>query len=342
MRFGLFGGATATQGPGVTDSQIYRDFIDYVCEAEELGFHSVFLVEHHFTGLSQVSASLNLLTYLAGKTTRLRLGTAVIVLPWHNPVLLAEQVATLDLLSDGRCDFGVGRGYRHNEFRGFCIPPEEAEDRYQETLAFLRQAWTSKERFSFQGKYWRFEDVIIEPPPVQKPHPPLWIGAGSPVNIRKAGEEGFKLLLDAYAPPDVTGQRIGVYRDAVRAQGRTFEPSNVAVTRALHYASNQEEREEAYAQRAKFLLGVQSLAADPNRPSSIALPTTPEETARSTEASALIGDSDEIIRRVQALQAVGVEYILLLDVGGSREALRRFAREVMPAFPEPERAVAAE
>src|SRR5436190_10915450 len=101
MQFGLFGGAKSS-GEGSADSQSYNSFIDYVLCAEDLGYHSVFVVEHHFTGVSQVSASLNLLSYLAARTRRLRLGTAVVVLPWHNPVLLAEQVATLDLLCGGR------------------------------------------------------------------------------------------------------------------------------------------------------------------------------------------------------------------------------------------------
>src|SRR5213596_2362272 len=121
MRFGLFGGARTDPGEQAADSQIYGDYIDYICEAEELGFHSVFLVEHHFTGFGQVSATLNFLTYLAAKTTTMRLGTAVLVLPWHNPALLAEQAATLDLLSNGRFAFGVGKGYRWGEFHGFCI-----------------------------------------------------------------------------------------------------------------------------------------------------------------------------------------------------------------------------
>ena len=93
---------------------------------------STFVVEHHFTGFGQVSATLNLLTWVAARTTTLRLGTAVMVLPWHNPVLLAEQAATIDLLSGGRLDFGVGKGYRHNEFASFCIPMEEADERFEE------------------------------------------------------------------------------------------------------------------------------------------------------------------------------------------------------------------
>src|SRR6185369_4440689 len=128
------------------------DFIDYNVEAEALGYDSTFVVEHHFTGFGQVSASLNLLTYLAARTSTLRLGTAVLVLPWHNPVLLAEQAATIDLLSGGRLDFGVGKGYRHNEFVGFCVPMEEADARFNESLDVIMKAWTQKDRhFSHEG-----------------------------------------------------------------------------------------------------------------------------------------------------------------------------------------------
>src|SRR5215813_10030787 len=162
MKFGLFGGAKSGGGSS-TDSQTYHKFIDYVLCAEELGYESLFVVEHHFTGNSQVSASLNLLSFIAGRTERMRLGTAVVVLPWHNPVLLAEQVATLDLLSNGRFDFGVGKGYRPAEFAGFCVPIEEAGERFDEALGFLRTAWAATDRFSHQGRRWHFENIIIEP-----------------------------------------------------------------------------------------------------------------------------------------------------------------------------------
>ena len=119
MKFGLFGGASSRRGGVARDStQGYRDFIDYIVEAEDLDYHSVFLVEHHFTGFGQVSASLNLLTYLAAKTTTLRLGTAVMTLPWHNPILMAEQAATLDLVSDGRLYFDIGKATAKTSSRG--------------------------------------------------------------------------------------------------------------------------------------------------------------------------------------------------------------------------------
>jgi alkanesulfonate monooxygenase SsuD/methylene tetrahydromethanopterin reductase-like flavin-dependent oxidoreductase (luciferase family) len=325
-------------GEQASDSQIYTDYVDYICEAEALGFHSIFLVEHHFTGFGQISATLNFLTYLAAKTSRMRLGTAVLVLPWHNPALLAEQAATLDLLSNGRLDLGIGKGYRWGEFHGFCIPMEEAGERYDETVVFLRKAWTSNTRFSHHGKRWHFEDIVVEPAPVQKPHPPLWIGAFSPESIREAAENGFNLLLGQNGSPELVAESIGIYRKAVEAQGRTYDPMTIGLTRALHIAANQEEREAAHRLRMQFMRNVQQLSLSPagNSPS-LGRPRralSEEEMRRATESDALIGTSEEIVERLKRLRAGGVEYVLVIDVGGSLAALRTFAREVMPEFAE--------
>jgi len=138
---------------------------------------------------------LSLLIWLGARTTSLRLGTAVMVLPWHNPVLLAEQAATLDLLSGGRLDFGIGKGYRYNEFVGFDVPIAESDARFQETLEVLLKAWSSEERFSHHRKYWTFNDIVVEPPPACKPHPVIWMGAGSDRSIRDVADRGFNLLL---------------------------------------------------------------------------------------------------------------------------------------------------
>lgn len=181
MQFGLFGSAAARRGgPEFDSSEGFRDFIEYNVEAEALGFHGTFVVEHHFTGFGQVSATLNLLTWIGAKTSTIRLGTAVIVLPWHNPVLLAEQAATLDLISGGRLDFGIGKGYRHSEFTGFQIPQQEAEARFEEAVEVITRSWRERSRFSHHGRFWRFQDVVVEPPPAQQPHPPFWMAAASP------------------------------------------------------------------------------------------------------------------------------------------------------------------
>lgn len=341
MRFGLFGGNAARNIVDASDPQSYRQFVDYVCEAEDLGFHSVFLVEHHFTGINQISASLNVLAYLAARTTRLRLGTAVVVMPWHNPALLAEQAATVDVLSDGRLDFGVGRGYRWSEFAGFCMPLDEAGERYEEALDFVRKAWTAAGRFSHHGPRWRYENIVIEPSPVQRPHPPLWVGANSAESIRRAGEAGFNLLLDQLGSVEKSIERVATYREAVERRGRAFEPMSIGLTRALCVALNREEREQAYRNRAKFLVTVQALSRAPSGPGShVHLPATEAENRAMTDASALIGPPEEIITRLRQLEAGGVRYVLLMDVACSREALRIFAREVMPEFAEPPRRAA--
>jgi alkanesulfonate monooxygenase SsuD/methylene tetrahydromethanopterin reductase-like flavin-dependent oxidoreductase (luciferase family) len=336
MRFGLFGGARTELGEQASDSQIYTDYVDYICEAEELGFHSVFLVEHHFTGFGQISATLSFLTYLAAKTSRMRLGTAVLVLPWHNPALLAEQAATLDLLSAGRLDLGIGKGYRWGEFHGFCIPIEEAGERYDEAVAFLRKAWTTKGRFSHHGKHWHYKDIVVEPAPVQKPHPPLWIGAFSPHSIRQAAENGFNLLLGQNGSPELVAESIGIYRKAVEAQGRLYDPMTVGLTRALHIAVNDEEREAAHQLRMRFMRNVQQLSLSPSGDSpALGRPRRAlgvEDMRKATETDALIGTPEEIVERLERLRAGGVEYVLLIDVGGSLPALRSFAREVMPEF----------
>ena len=200
-KFGLFTSAQANSNDlGPETGQGFRDYLDFNVEAEALGFQSSFLVEHHFTGWNQVSSTLMLLMALAMRTKTLRLGSAVMVLPWHNPVLLAEQAATLDLISGGRFDFGIGKGYRHSEFKGFQIAPEEAEARFDEAHRGDDCApGRTRERFSHRGRFWHFEDIVVEPPPAQKPHPPFWVAAGSEPSIRRAAARGFNLILDQYA-----------------------------------------------------------------------------------------------------------------------------------------------
>jgi alkanesulfonate monooxygenase SsuD/methylene tetrahydromethanopterin reductase-like flavin-dependent oxidoreductase (luciferase family) len=342
MRFGLFGSATARHaGPDVDSGQGYRQFVDYNIEAEALGYHSTFLVEHHFTGFGQVSASLTLLTWVAAKTRTLRVGTAVLVLPWHNPVLVAEQAASIDLLSGGRLDFGVGKGYRHNEFVGFSIPMEEADARFNEALDVIMKAWTAKEkRFSHVGKYWRFEDIIVEPPTAQQPHPPMWMGAGSPPSIRNVAERGFKLLLDQFASFGTIGERIALFRAEVEKRGRRFDPADVAVARAFYVAKDEADKQEALERRLAAQRRLTAISQRPDGKNTASIMAF-SDTREASEESALFGSPDEIAVKLEKLQELGVEYVLLNGGGPARDNLRRFAREVMPAFSRDDKVLAA-
>jgi len=336
MRFGLFGGARSRSGTPVGehqggDSQGYRDYINYVKEAEDLGFDSVFVVEHHFTGVGQVSASLGLLSYLAGCTTRIRLGTAVVVLPWHNPVLVAEAAATVDLLSNGRLDFGVGKGYRDVEFDGFCVPIEEATERFDEAMDVIRKAWNTTGRFSHHGKRWNYENIVVEPAPVQRPHPPFWLGAGSEESIRRAAREGYNLLLDQIAPCDLTIARVAMFKEECLKAGRAYDPAMVGTTRGLQLVRNAADREKALAMRMNMLKNIGTLARGPGAERYAQLKDYNGPPIEFDDAP-LLGTPDEIIARLKKLEAGGVEHVLLVDPTGSIATLQVFAKEVMPAF----------
>ena len=333
MKFGLFGSAQARRaGPDNDSSQGFRDFIDNNVEAEALGYYSTFLVEHHFTGFGQVSASLNLLTWLGARTRNLRLGTAVLVLPWHNPVLLAEQAATLDLLSGGRLDFGVGKGYRWNEFAGFCVPMEEADERFEEVLDVVTKAFVSEAPFSHRGKYWQFDEIVVEPPAAQKPHPPFWMGAGSANSVRQVAERGYNMLLGQHALAEESLEQVAQFRNEVEARGRRFNPMEVAVARAVHFAKNAADKEAAIERRYQGHMRVNALARRPGHETRDRYILDDEKRARYESAeSALFGTPDEIVRKLEKLRAGGVEYVII-NFGGSRENIRRFAREIMPVF----------
>ncbi|OGA24842.1 MAG: F420-dependent methylene-tetrahydromethanopterin reductase [Betaproteobacteria bacterium RIFCSPLOWO2_02_FULL_67_26] len=327
MRFGLFGTTQSDAGnPGAEAGQGFRSFVEFNVEAEALGYHSSFVVEHHFSGWNQISATLNLLTWIAARTKSLRVGSAVMVLPWHNPVLLAEQAATLDLLSRGRLDFGVGKGYRYSEFHGFGVPMEEAEARFDEALDVIIKAWTTAGRFSHRGKYWQFEDIVVEPPAFQKPHPPFWMAAGSAVSIRRVAERGGNLLLDQYAPVPVIGERIALFKAEVEARGRAFDPLSVAVARDAYVAKDATDKLAALERNAKSRQRIVEVSRVPGQPGGSHV-LAYEHTPAAREAVALYGSSDEIGEKLEALHAVGVRYILA-SFAGSNDSLRRFAREV--------------
>jgi alkanesulfonate monooxygenase SsuD/methylene tetrahydromethanopterin reductase-like flavin-dependent oxidoreductase (luciferase family) len=318
LRLGLFGGAQSSPDD---PAHGYQDYLGFLLEAEALGYHGCFLTEHHFTGWGQVSAPLHMLSWLAARTTRLRLGTAVMVLAWHNPMLLAEQAATVDVLSGGRLDLGIGRGYRHNEFHGFAMDAGEAEARFAESLAVMTRAWTSRERFSHHGTFWRFDDVVLEPRPVQVPHPPLWVSAGREASIRAAAMGGLRLLLDQFTPVDTLRERIAVYRDAA---GERFDPAMIAVARDVYVAESAAELEDAFRRRAIGHQRMIDAARAPGASSGSHILAWADRPEARTEA-ALYGSVAQVEDKLAALREAGVTTVLCNILGQHRPALRKMA-----------------
>ena len=296
-------------------------------QAERCGFDGVFVPERHARTECMFPAPLTLLAALAARTQRVRLGSYVIMPPLYDPVHLAEEAAMIDLLSRGRLILGLGVGYHPRYFNHFGVPVRQREGRFEESLEVMRKAWTSDVPWSHRGKYWQFDNVVVEPPTAQKPHPPLWMGAGSAASIRKVAALGFNLLLDQYASIEQIGERIAIFKTEVETRGRVFDPMNVGVTRSINIVTTPADLERAMANRVAGRRRIDRLATRPDGPGSNRAQLSDAEIC----ASALYGTPDEVGRMMQSLRAAGAEYVLLNSAGG-RPTLRRFAQELMPAF----------
>ena len=318
----MFGSAQAKRGgPDVAIGSGFREFVERNVEAEALGYHSTFLVEHHFTGFGQVSATWNLLTWIGARTSTLRLGTAVTVLPWHNPVLLAEQIATLDLLSEGRVDAGIGKGYRLKEFEGFAMPVEEADVRFEECLEIMVKAWTSDSPWSHEGKYWQYNDIVVEPSSIQSPHPKIWMGAGSSRSVKQVAQLGFNMLLGQYDSFDMIIGEVETFKYEIESLGRTFDPLSIAVARSVNIVDSRKEYEEAISNRMVARRRTQEHALQSNF----------QDTREAAEAGTIYGSLEHVKNEIKMLQDAGIEYVLLNCPAGI-STLRRFAKDVIPSF----------
>jgi alkanesulfonate monooxygenase SsuD/methylene tetrahydromethanopterin reductase-like flavin-dependent oxidoreductase (luciferase family) len=227
----------------------YQQVVAQVQLAEATGFTSCWTVEHHFLSeYSHCSAPEVLYGYLAAKTSRLRLGHGVVLLPfpYNHPIRVAERVATLDLLSNGRVEFGTGRSGTLIELEGFGIPIEESRARWEEALDMIPKIWT-QETFSYQGTYFQIPERIVVPKPLQKPHPPIWMAATSSESHEIAGRKGLGLLsLTTLLTPEDVLSRIARYRGAAVEAEPTGRARNtrVAVLQVVHCGPTMQEAQD--------------------------------------------------------------------------------------------------
>src|SRR6266852_1880138 len=195
-----FGTFLLMQSPSARSSQeIYTRAIEIAQAAETLGFRNIWLAEHHFSTYGYLSRPVQLATYIAAKTTRLRVGTAVIVVPLHHPLVIAEEIATLDLLAGGRVDVGLGRGYQHYEFERFGLELESSRARWEESIDVILKALAGGP-FSYEGKLYRIPETTIFPQ-LEGPRPPIWITAQSPDSVEGAVRRGFNVLTGGFGVP---------------------------------------------------------------------------------------------------------------------------------------------
>src|SRR3984893_14850105 len=216
MRFGFFDQLPC--GDSQSESQRVRDILAQIELGEKIGFDTVWLGGIHFGRRSSILASpLMILAAAAQRTQRIRLGTAVTLLPLHSPVKIAEEAATADILSGGRLEFGVGRGTAPIHYVGYNVPQEESRERFEEALAVIRAAWT-QDRLTYQGKYFHAQDLQVVPKPVQKPHPPVRLAANSPETFTIAGQLGLPIFASPLInPPDKLREYLTVHRTSLKS-----------------------------------------------------------------------------------------------------------------------------
>jgi alkanesulfonate monooxygenase SsuD/methylene tetrahydromethanopterin reductase-like flavin-dependent oxidoreductase (luciferase family) len=218
MKFGLHYllSCSGSQSP----VQRYRDTLEQVARAEALGFESAWPVEQHFNqAQSALPCPVLMLAAMAERTRTLRLGTAIVQLPLSHPLRIAEEIATLDVLSGGRVEFGVGRGSNPKHFAGFGVPFPESRDRFVESLDYIRKAFT-EERFSFEGRFYQADNICLVPKPIQKPHPPIQIAANGADTFEFAGRTGYPILIASHINPfPKLRELVSLYHNARKAAG---------------------------------------------------------------------------------------------------------------------------
>jgi natural product biosynthesis luciferase-like monooxygenase protein len=196
MRYGLFYLPSSLPATRAEGAERLRTVVDQVAYGEEIGFDSVWLAEHHFHAFAGIfSAPTVIGAAIAQRTKKMRIGTAVVLLPYHNPLRIAEDYATLDCLSNGRLEFGVGHGFVKWEALTFGIPPEELRDRFKENLDVVLKAW-SEPKLDHTGRFYNYHGVQVWPRPLQEPYPTVWMAATTSVeSFELSGRYGFHMML---------------------------------------------------------------------------------------------------------------------------------------------------
>lgn len=240
MKFGLF--YLFSDFGNITQQRLFDEVFEEIELGEELGFESVWLPEHHFAIYGMLGNPLLLAAAVAQRTKRMKIGTAVMVLPFQHPLRLAEDVAMVDALSGGRLLLGVGRGYQPPEFHGFGVRQDESSEMFEESLGIVKRALTGK-KFSCKGKYWNIEEPVeIFPKPLQKPHPPLYMASVSGHSLDVAARHNMSLLRSPqFSDLDNVAAAFDEYTNLMRHYGHDPAKLDQPVSLRVYVAPTDEE-----------------------------------------------------------------------------------------------------
>jgi alkanesulfonate monooxygenase SsuD/methylene tetrahydromethanopterin reductase-like flavin-dependent oxidoreductase (luciferase family) len=325
--------------------QIISETTEQVQYAEELGFHSAWLAEHHFTRYSIGSSSLIMATHLAARTSKIRVGTAVLVSPLHNPLRLAEDTATLDLISGGRLDVGFGRGSSGYEYHGYNVDAAESQDRFQESIKIIQGLWTTPD-FTFKGNHFQVNHANLVPLPVQQPHPPIYIAATrTPTTLDFAVSTGHTLCIavvqDTANALDLCQRFVTLSKEA----GLNVPKSRIPFFRYFYVAETEDQALKDTEGKLNWVIDIMQWRRFINEGSEVYQRMADWRRTRNElplsyeylrENRAVIGTPDQCVARIKEFQEQGIDYFgCNFDFGGMEHkkvlrSMELFAREVMP------------
>ena len=332
-----------------SEQAVYDSALEQMLAAEPLGYHSVWIAEHHFNDYGLCPAPPVLASFVAARTSTVRLGMGVSLLPLHHPVDLAESLAVLDVVSGGRLDVGIGRGGTLQDYQTFQSDRADARARVEEGVALIQQSWSGVP-FDFQGRFHSAERVHVRPRPVQRPHPPLFIACNSEDSVQSAARLGLPTLSSFFVPVDELQRRHRLYRDVARAAGRS--PGELQALahqswgmRVVHVAPSREEALAAveapfmgYQQKMAILRSDSTGGTVPNSFDRSLLRLRPFQDYLAT-GWMLLGTADEVRDGLQQYcEATGYRRVLLLMAlpGLATElalrSMRLFSEKVAPAM----------
>jgi alkanesulfonate monooxygenase SsuD/methylene tetrahydromethanopterin reductase-like flavin-dependent oxidoreductase (luciferase family) len=346
MKFGTF--HLFQKPPGWSDQDVFDCEFEQIERAEALGFDGVWLAEHHFQWYGIATDLMVLAGWVAARTSRVRIGTAIVVLPFHNPIRLAEQAATIDLISGGRLDFGVGRGYQAAEYAGFGLSMDESKARFAECMEIVLKAWT-EETFSYDGQFTKAEDVTVLPRPVQQPHPPVYVASWmTPETVRYAAEKGFPIIAPAGLASDQIKTNYQLYRDTLTSLGKSA--AGLDLPALVHiYVDDNDERGWTTGVEHSMRYGASLVTLGTPMQKGGVLSREFESYREFGEGGRVVkenrqelmlfGNPDTVANRIEWMRnELGVNYIMCwMNMGGLAQAkvlrsMQLFAEEVMPRF----------
>ncbi len=337
IRFGIVFNCTNQQPWSQPWEQIYEEVLAQAAAAEEMGYAHVWLTEHHFLENGYCPSLLTVASAIAARTSRIRIGTWVLLLPLHNALRVAEDAAAVDVISKGRLILGVGLGYRIEEFEALGVPREQRAARMEESVELLRLAW-SQERFSFHGERYNVDDLTVTPRPVQAGGPRIWMAARGERPARRAARLGCPLALAAGGGR----HELDLWRDGLRTQGKDPDDLEVLVSRNVYVTDDVEATKREILpfltwdqEGATDLIRYYREAGDLKRDAAFFQNPQTKDTPR---AWPIMGDADACTEQMEAMQAdvPATDVHLTFANGMSHERklhyMERFAREVLPRF----------